>query len=201
MSITLPAPYMIVRDFLTGEQQETLLSWTLANESRFNLRSVLVDGVEAVHKNRLDGVGPLERVLASRLQNEYSDWIRQLRVSPFQLGGLEFRIGAYGDGAHFDFHLDIASGKDAPEGSRMLTGVYYYYREPKKFSGGDLRLFHLGAAPESDDYVSVPPEQNTLVVFPSWVGHSVTTIHCPGDDFGDSRFALNCWLHRRASAT
>ena len=192
----LPAPYLVLCDFLEPAQQTEMLAWTLTNEARFNMRSVREHDVELVHKYRLDDIGPLEPLFSARLQAEYTGWVRRLRVSPFPLGQIEFRIGAYPDGARFDFHLDVASGKNSPENSRMLTALYYFNREPKQFSGGDIRLFHLGSAPNGDDYVSIPPDQNTLVVFPSWVGHSVTPIHCASPDFADCRFALNCWLHR-----
>ena len=51
----------------------------------------------------------------------------------------------------------------------MLTAIYYFYRDPKLFSGGDLRLYDLRARPghnsdtnsDSDAFVTIAPEQNT----------------------------------------
>jgi Rps23 Pro-64 3,4-dihydroxylase Tpa1-like proline 4-hydroxylase len=112
---------------------------------------------------------------------------------------------AYGDGAHFAAHTDIPIGTDHRDHGarfgkfdRLLSGVYYFHAEPKGFTGGELRLFRFGsdAAAEPGDWMDIPPEQNSLVVFPSWVRHQVLPVHCPSDAFSDSRFAVNCWMCR-----
>ena len=77
---------------------------------------------------------------------------------------------------------------------RLLSAVYYFHREPKGFSGGQLRLHRFGSNGEPGDYVDIEPERNSLVVFPSWTTHEVRTVHCPTGQFADYRFAVNCWL-------
>ena len=72
--------------------------------------------------------------------------------------------------------------------------------EPRHFTGGEIRLYNLGEGPGSDRRIAVPPRQNSLLLFPSWVGHDVTTVSVPTHDFADSRFAVNCWLHRSSPA-
>jgi len=83
---------------------------------------------------------------------------------------------------------------------RMLTAIYYFYRDPKLFTGGDLRLYDLRAKPSSnsspDAFVTIAPEQNTLLVFPSELGHEVMPVIQRTGNFADFRFVVNCWLHR-----
>jgi len=39
-----------------------------------------------------------------------------------------------------------------------------------------------------------------LVAFPSWLRHEVLPVHVPSGAWRDSRFAINCWLHRARQA-
>ena len=82
---------------------------------------------------------------------------------------------------------------------RLLSAVLYFHREPKGFSGGELRLFRLNVRPDTKpvevaDHLDLMPVRNSLVAFPSWVTHEVRPISCPSNRFEDFRFALNCWF-------
>ena len=81
---------------------------------------------------------------------------------------------------------------------RALTGVFYFHRQPKGFSGGELRLYAIGRAEDDRRYVDLTPGSDTLLLFPSWAPHEVRPVSCPSGAFLDSRFAINCWYrHRR----
>ena len=120
---------------------------------------------------------------------------------------IELELAAHGDGAYFAPHIDIPVGPGRkplsgnPHDDRLLSGVYYFHYCPRAFSGGELRLFRLGADPEGigqdpANHVDIDPIDNSLVVFPSWVTHEVRQIRCPGVEFAQYRFALNCWYCR-----
>jgi Rps23 Pro-64 3,4-dihydroxylase Tpa1-like proline 4-hydroxylase len=64
------------------------------------------------------------------------------------------------------------------------------------FSGGELRIHRLGAKP-GDFGHDIEPRQGRLVVFPSWWPHEVLKVRCPSGNFADSRFSVNCWIHRQ----
>jgi Rps23 Pro-64 3,4-dihydroxylase Tpa1-like proline 4-hydroxylase len=128
-----------------------------------------------------------------------------------EAAAVELELAAHGDGAHFHAHLDIPNGKHRkplgaePGMDRILSAVYYFHREPKAFSGGDLRLFRFGAHPADgpvaeEDRVDIAPLQNSLVAFPSWALHEVRPIQCPSQAFEDYRFAINCWYCRELKA-
>ena len=121
-----------------------------------------------------------------------------MRLSGFTLDRTELEISCYSDQAHFVYLTDAAASGGATS-ARALSAVYYFYREPKSFSGGVLRLYDMAAEPGGAFQENLP-EQNMLVVFPSWIGHEVTPVSSPTGAFGDSRFAVNCWLTRQAAA-
>jgi Rps23 Pro-64 3,4-dihydroxylase Tpa1-like proline 4-hydroxylase len=82
----------------------------------------------------------------------------------------------------------------------VISAVDYFFREPKGFTGGALRLYRFGADPSDcgeRDCVAFEPVQNRVVIFPSWARHGVERVSCPSAEFADFRFALNCWFCRR----
>ena len=84
---------------------------------------------------------------------------------------------------------------------RVISAVYYFYRLPKSFSGGVLRLHSVAGGGEEGSFVDIEPTNDTLVFFPSWFPHEVLPVACPSGRFEDSRFTINCWFHRHSGAT
>ena len=77
-----------------------------------------------------------------------------------------------------------------------MTFVYYFHRQPRRFSGGDLLLFDTD--PEQDacgaKYTRIAPSHNSILFFPSACYHQVLPVVCESsDDAG--RFTLNGWTH------
>jgi SM-20-related protein len=190
-------PWLRQEHFLPPEEHQALLDWTLENESRFvpaALAGNIVDP-KVRRASSLRDLGPLEPLLEARIAAAVPGWIAQLRITGFEISDIELEIAAHNDGAHFTLHSDTFTRDKQSRGDRMLSAVYYYHREPRGFEGGYLRLHRLGARP-GDEGVDVAPEQNSLIVFPSWAPHEVLPIACPSGDFADSRFAVNCWVYR-----
>lgn len=200
MPSKLPAPHLKIHDFLPAEDHAALFQWTLANESRFTASGVGAEGKvdHAVRRSQtLLDLGPSHAVFQQAVEAQYKEWIRVLRTSSFELARVELQLAAHNEGAHFSRHVDTQVHAPTGTSVRALSAVYYFFREPKSFSGGDLRIFPFAARPEETACEAVAPEQNTLVVFPSWATHEVAPVHCPSGEFADSRFAVNCWLHMR----
>jgi Rps23 Pro-64 3,4-dihydroxylase Tpa1-like proline 4-hydroxylase len=111
----------------------------------------------------------------------------------------EFEISAYGDGGHFNAHIDTVEVLDRV---RILSCVYYFAATPPRFSGGALRLHafpsRAGAVTDAPPYVDVAPETDTFVAFASWLRHEVLPVRVPSGAWADRRFAINCWIHRTA---
>ena len=210
-AVRIMTPHLVQRDFLSGGEHAALLAWALGNEARFAPAGVGGVGVNgAVRRSvSLRDLGPLAAVLKARLKDRAAGFVETLQTTPFAVSHVELELVAHNDGAFYSRHLDTSTGDVAGHGQRVLSGVYYFHREPRGFSGGCLRLHAIRALDtdvRGDDgsldagSVDVAPDQNTLVVFPSWAPHEVMPVSCPSGAFADSRFAVNCWLHLRRPA-
>jgi len=196
-------PWHQYSGFLEPQAHAALLEWTLANRHRFK-QSGVTEGVDLSRRisEKLCDLGPLHGVVEKRVRDKLPDIFSRTGGRPFEVEHVELEIAAHGDGAFFARHTDMPTGPgrkplggdDTGLQDRLVSAVYYYHREPKGFSGGALRLYGFDARDDSADYVEIEPEQNSLVVFPSWVSHEVTKVSCPSGDFKDCRFAVNAWL-------
>jgi Rps23 Pro-64 3,4-dihydroxylase Tpa1-like proline 4-hydroxylase len=117
-----------------------------------------------------------------------------LGVGPFEPGRKQMSMVVYGDGAFYARHKDTSLSHRARSEPRQVTFIYYFFREPKAFTGGELRLYGVRAR----ESVDVSPERDMLVAFPSWLMHEVLPVSCPARAFDASRFALNVWVKGRA---
>lgn len=199
-------PHRQSPDFLTAEDHAGLLAWTMSNQDRFK-EATLIGGVlnpavrvASVARN----LGEIGKMLRERLTDAVPSILAGAGVQgPVEF--LEIELAAHGDGAHFSKHLDIPvgsgrrplGGDSSRSQDRIVSAVYYFHREPKGFTGGDLRIHGFEFPGKPTSYVDLPPQQNSLVMFPSWVPHEVLRVQCPSRRFEDSRFAVNCWLCRR----
>ncbi len=193
-------PHLRIADFLDAPTHAALLDWTLLNEARF-VPAQLAGGMvkpEARVAMVLRDLGPLAMILDTRMRAEAPIWTAALRSTPFETSEVELELAAHNDGGHFTLHSDTYASAEAARGDRMLSAVYYFYRQPRAFEGGALRLHRLGASP-GDAGLDVAPDDNSLVVFPSWGPHEVMPISCASGAFADSRFAVNCWIYRARS--
>ncbi|MBV9930973.1 MAG: 2OG-Fe(II) oxygenase [Alphaproteobacteria bacterium] len=202
-------PWARFESFLAPDEEAGLLAWTLANEERFTESKVwggTVDPARRISRYTTD-LGPHGAILEARIAARLDDMFRAIGTRPFVPEYYELELVAHGDGAHFGAHTDIPIGAARArlaEGQggtnrRLLSGVYYFYREPKAFDGGALRLYRLAGGDGPEDRVDVEPVRNSLVVFPTWALHEVRPVRCPSGAFPDSRFAVNVWLCRTLS--
>jgi len=128
--------------------------------------------------------------------------LQALHLIEPQVESAEFELTAYGDGGHIGEHIDTRG--HTSRGVRVLSCVYYFAATPRRFSGGQLRLYGfpqraVPGAPQTDLFVDVEPVTDSLIVFPSWLRHQVLPVHVPNDAWADRRFTINCWVQRAAS--
>ena len=212
-----PAPFVRMTDFLEPAQQDRLLTLTLAGDERFT--------PARVGKGRLDLEQRTAFVSKVRLRREVKSWfgpklrgvlphvLTRLRMDEAPGGGARGDAAPHEGAPRYGIELDVtahpAGGfyrahRDTEEynGSRnrKLTFVYYFHREPRRFSGGDLLLydtdFEAGTASHAA-FTRIEPLRNSLVFFPSGCYHEVTPVECATDDFGDGRFTVNGWFRTR----
>src|SRR5215211_2368130 len=121
----------------------------------------------------------MKAVLRQRLLDFAPTLIADLRVTSFEPSEVELELVANNDGAFFKQHTDTLIGDQRKATDRLLSAVYYFHAEPKAFSGGALRLYSFGTEENQGNFVDVQPEQNMLLVFPSWALHEVLPVSCP----------------------
>lgn len=208
-------PYARITDFLPDSEHQLLFDWTLSIRDSF--RPATVSKGRPKREFRVDPerriglttrkLGPLEDMLRERLLDALQELMASTGTGGPPPTSLELELAAHGDGAYYRPHIDIPVGADRqplganPGEDRVLSAVYYFYAEPRAFSGGQLRLYPFGptptlAGPRPTKHVELEPVRNSLVAFPSWVPHEVRPISVPSGQFQDYRFAVNCWYCR-----
>jgi SM-20-related protein len=192
-------PYLVLREFLPEETVAGLLDYALAHEAAFEPTGTghKKEGAVKPATRRSVGIrdlGSFKPILKAKVLGLVPELVAKLGATPVPTPRLELQLVAHNDGAFYKRHIDTQTASERDQ-IRVLSGVYYFHAEPKAFSGGALRLYAIGGKPDHD-FVDVQPAHNTLLVFPSWAPHEVMPISCPSGRFADSRFAINCWVHR-----
>jgi Rps23 Pro-64 3,4-dihydroxylase Tpa1-like proline 4-hydroxylase len=170
----------------------------------FQISEVISPGVTAgavdfeCRRSRvLMDAGRHHEVILNRLQSCLPRVIPKLGLQSFSPTRAEVQITASNHGDYFRCHSD--NGHENLK-SRELTFVYFFHSEPKKFEGGELRLYDSrwenGAYVATENYRAIVPQQNEIVLFPSSLMHEITPINSSSKAFEDSRFTVNGWLHR-----
>ena len=203
--VAMRCPHVIFRDVLGANAVAGLLAHVAASEADFKPREVLnrESGNRAVDYSRRRSVwnrdlGGFAAPIAAFVRTIVAPTLvqRQLpEVVPVPKG---LEINAYGDGSQFGVHIDNINRVAK---LRMLSCVYYFAVTPRRFSGGELRIYPLptpsaGKRDGSPAFVDIVPETDTMVVFLSWLRHEVLPVSVPSNAWIDSRFTINCRLHR-----
>ncbi|HXM23125.1 MAG TPA: 2OG-Fe(II) oxygenase [Terriglobales bacterium] len=198
------AQCMVLDEFLTSTELNTLRQYILEHEMQFEISEVLSPGitggaVDYEHRRSrvLMDMGGHERLIVDRLLTCLPRILEKWGRDPFPISRFETQTTASNHGDFFHCHID--NGAEAVA-AREITFVYFFHREPKEFSGGELRIYD--SRRENDNYVptanyrTIVPEQNQLVLFASGLSHEITPVECPSGKFTDSRFTVNGWIHK-----
>ena len=197
--LQVPAPVMIVDDFVGGAATEQLLQYAIAHESNFRPSKVALGHVAVIDESRrvsrvnseIDTIMPLIEPVIRKTVDEAIPKLGLVNVESYRL---EPELTWSGDGGFFKMHTDTLY-RDRLANQRIITMVYYFYRQPKAFTGGQLRVYGLGA--HATNCISeVEPQLDRAVFFPSWFPHEVLPIHCNSNTFSDGRFAISCWIRK-----
>ncbi|MDG1265217.1 MAG: 2OG-Fe(II) oxygenase, partial [Ilumatobacter sp.] len=193
--------------FLTPDEHQSLLAFV---GSRSGFRAAHIDqpnGVsdtadESFRKASVATPDPdIAAMFESRLQAILPHARRETEVGYFRLGKLERQLTAHGDGDFFRMHSDLgAAWQDSS--SRRLSYVYYFHEQPRRFEGGELRIYDnrisdSGLLEAAETFQTIEPKDNSIVFFPSDALHEVRPVHVPGecDVPGATRFTLTGWFH------
>nr|WP_137677933.1 2OG-Fe(II) oxygenase [Parerythrobacter lutipelagi] len=186
-------------DLLSASDASALLDNVLGQECAFSASQVTsAEGhtVDLGHRNAasLDIDWNAEgSAFRAAVRNTLPAIFEATGIRPFSPVTLELECVAHRDGGKFGTHIDTLTDTQRQDSDRIVSAVYYFYREPKPFSGGELALHAIG----EDESIHVEPRHNRLVAFPSFAPHEVMPVTVPGNAFPDARFSINCWLRRK----
>ena len=193
----LNSHYIQIDNFLSSEEHERLIKYVLAKKSAFASTNTSTNDKNYRRSMVLYSFPEFSELIVNKIQKMFPDIISKLDIPSFNISQIESQLTAHNDGNFYKIHNDNGSKETA---TRELTYVYYFYREPKNFSGGELVIYDSKV--ENNFYVSaesfktVEPRNNSIVFFLSRYMHEVLPVNCPSKSFPDSRFTINGWVRR-----
>lgn len=105
----------------------------------------------------------------------------------------ETQVSNYGrQNETYKYHIDKMGNS-----TRAITFVYYFFKEPKQFQGGEIEFtnspIHDGI-PVDKKYkkITLKPKNNMGVIFDSSTAHHVRST--TSKDFKSGRFSVNSWI-------
>ena len=194
----LPSQYVQIDNFLTQEEKDQLLAYTWQRELAFVGTSTTTNSQhypDYRNSQVLYSFPEFNELIVSRIQAILPDITNKLGIPLISISQIEAQLTAHNDGDYYKVHNDNGSSETA---TRQLTYVYYFYREPKPFSGGELLIYDSKIENnyyvKAESFKTVEPRNNSIVFFLSRYLHEVLPVSCPSKAFTDSRFTINGWV-------
>ncbi len=189
--------YAQIDNFLTAAEKNKLIKYVLAKESEFVTTSTSTNAEDYRRSMVLHSFPEFSQLMVNRIKAILPDVLRKLNLPSFSVGDIETQLTMHNDNNFYKLHNDSGSPDTA---TRFFTYVYYFNREPKAFSGGELLIYDSKV--ENNFYVAdetfrtVEPRNNSIVFFLSRYMHEVLRVSCPSKAFADSRFTINGWVRK-----
>ena len=193
----IPSYYVQFDHFLSSSELQQLLTYTFEKEAEFVSTSTSTGDLDYRKSVVLHSFPEFSALITQRIHEIFSDVTTKLGLPQFPISQVEAQLTGHNDENYYKIHNDNGSPETA---TRELTYVYYFYREPKPFSGGELVIYDSKIENnyyvQADSFQTVEPRNNSIVFFLSRYMHEVLPIQCPSRQFADSRFTINGWVRR-----
>jgi SM-20-related protein len=193
----LVSEHVQIDQFLTASEHQALLEYVQQRQADFVPTTTFTGAQNYRESVVLYNFPDYTALITARIQERLPELFQKFKLAPFPVSQIEAQITAHNDGQFYKVHNDNGSQDTA---TRELTYVYYFHREPKAFSGGELLIYD--SVIRNNQYVqaktfhTVEPRNNSIVFFLSRYLHEVLPIRCPSQQFADSRFTINGWIRR-----
>ncbi len=188
-----PFPHMIIENFYN--EHELKLIWEELNfytkpgkflEAKYyggivdytNSKALLLDSIYKNHRP-LSNILTVNRKLFDCGVLDHFAEIHQSCILATKSNHDTTKVRYYHDGEYYDPHTDR---------SMQFLGFSYFYKEPKKFTGGNL-IF-----PQYDYEITC--NNNSMIILPGWVEHGVTKVEIDESDYFDGfgRYAITSFF-------
>ncbi len=199
-----PRKMLALEEFVTASEFRRIVGYALEQESSFQ-PSLMLDSnrpaaqVDETRRKSTVLIHPVEigALFRERITSVLPFVLRQFGLPALEIRRIDVQITATNDNEFFLPHVDNFSESVR---TRRLSFVYFFHREPKAFSGGELRIFDLTrndpVARLHASFTEVAPAQNQIVFFPSGLLHEIAAVECPSRAFEDGRFTVNGWIYQ-----
>jgi len=194
----MPSPYALIENFLPEHQLEELLRYSIYKQPEFVPTTNSANDPNYRRSFYLTQFPEFSELMINLVRKITPKIITHLNTKNFAIGQIESQMTAHNHGNYYKIHNDNGS----PDSSnRVLSYVYYYYKEPKAFTGGELIIYDSkienGFSVAAESHKIIQPTNNTIVFFPSHCMHEVLPVSCPSEYFADSRFTINGWVRHK----
>ena len=196
-SNVLPSDCVQLDNFITPAEKKKLLQFVFQKEQEFVPTSTSTGAVDYRRSWVLHSFPEFSELIIKRIHTVLPDVLSKLSLPSFPVSQIEAQLTAHNDGNFYKVHNDSGSPDTA---TRFLTYVYYFYREPKPFTGGELVIYDSRVENnyyvKAESFKTIEPRNNSIVFFLSRYMHEVLPVSCPSQAFTDSRFTINGWIRR-----
>jgi SM-20-related protein len=194
------SPHALLENFIDPPLLAELLNFVAAREQEFTPSTVSTNDEDYRRSLVLHEFSRFSNLFRDRVRS-LTPWLaRTLGLGDFPIGDVECQLTAHNDGHYFRLHNDSGSPDTL---ARAISYVFYFNNEPKRFDGGEFRLYNSrianGRFECGDPVADIVPKNNSILFFPSHCHHEVLPVRCATKRFADSRFTINGWV-RRAQA-
>ncbi len=200
-SAVLPSQVLRIANFLSPAVNQALYAYALNQERSFVPTQNSAGDANYRRSWYLPAFPEHGEMMKKQVAATVPTVLQRLGMPAWPVDDIEIQLTAHNDGNYYKIHNDNGSPDAA---SRELTYVYYFHREPKPFTGGELRVYDSrienGFYVAADSYQTIEPQNNTIVFFLSRYLHEVLPVSCPSQRFADSRFTLNGWVRKNPSS-
>jgi Rps23 Pro-64 3,4-dihydroxylase Tpa1-like proline 4-hydroxylase len=196
-------PYVSMESFLPAADHRAVIARALELEKKFEVSEVTTGRNDYRNSVMIGEDEIISPIFRERIRMAAVDVAHSLGL---QLDGapnddrIECQITAHLDGGFFHAHNDCGAATTA---NRVLSYVYYFRARPSGFFGGELKLYETqienGTSVIGRSYCMIPPDDNSIIFFPSHMWHEVLPTYVPSGAFCDSRFTVNGWVRRVCS--
>ncbi|MDJ0555048.1 MAG: 2OG-Fe(II) oxygenase [Microcoleaceae cyanobacterium MO_207.B10] len=202
LSNLLPADYVEIQNFFSSAENQIFINQAIEKREQYveSTTTTKADKYRQSYVLFAKFFPELSALIQGKILEKLPEVLTKLNMPPFEISEIEVQLTAHNDGCYYKIHNDAGSEKTA---TRELTYVYYFYQEPKAFSGGELRIYDTElkgrGAITQENYKTIRPANNSIVFFKSRLRHEVMPVICPSKLFDHSRFTVNGWIRRLVS--
>ena len=166
-------PYVVIEDFLSAAEHEEVLRLTLSAREKFVASTVDSDEANYRASRVLTGQSPIFDLMRRRIEAALPAVAAELGqtgiLAPANVdpSSIECQVTAHNDGDFYRVHNNSGSPRTQ---HRTISYVYYFLSQPKRFQGGELRLYEVaiseGLYVAGESYWLMEPGDNAVVFFP-----------------------------------